>query len=329
MTPLWTFEELLAATGGTAAGHFDVHGVAFDSREIGAGDLFFALKGAETDGHLFIEKAFANGAAGAIVSQPVPFPHILVSDTMQALEALGHASRARTKAKIIGVTGSAGKTGTKEALFAALDRYSRGRAHRSVKSYNNHVGVPLSLARMPRDAAYGVFEMGMNHAGEIAALTAQVRPHVAVITTIAPAHIEMLGSMEAIADAKAETARADLEHQIRDHQVELTQRHEAAVQAYATYLLPCWGGSDAAIDALVETLIAAPDRESLINVTRALDRVLLWSHFVVPNWHSNTAFVAYWNRFGRPAKSARYAPVAFDTWWIDEAKDRALQRERK
>ena len=86
---------------------------------------------------------------------------------------------------------------------------------------------------------------------------------------------------------------------------------------------------DAAIDALVETLIAAPDRESLINVTRALDRVLLWSHFVVPNWHSNTAFVAYWNRFGRPAKSARYAPVAFDTWWIDEAKDRALQRERK
>ena len=89
------------------------------------------------------------------------------------------------------------------------------------------------------------------------------------------------------------------------------------------------GIKDAAIDALIETLIAAPDRESLINVTRALDRVLLWSHFVVPNWHSNTAFVAYWNRFGRPAKSARYAPVAFDTWWIDEAKDRALQRERK
>ena len=204
MTPLWTFEELLAATGGTPAGHFDVHGVAFDSREIGAGDLFFALKGAATDGHRFIETAFANGAAGAIVSQPVPFPHILVSDTMQALEALGHASRARTKAKIIGVTGSAGKTGTKEALYAALDRYSRGRAHRSVKSYNNHVGVPLSLARMPADCDFGVFEMGMNHAGEMRALSKIVRPDVAIITTIAPAHIEFFKDEGGIADAKAE-----------------------------------------------------------------------------------------------------------------------------
>ena len=204
MTPLWTFEELLAATGGTADGHFDVHGVAFDSREIGAGDLFFALKGAETDGHRFIETAFANGAAGAIVSQPVPFPHILVSDTMQALEALGHASRARTTAKIIGVTGSAGKTGTKEALYAALDRYSRGRAHRSVKSYNNHVGVPLSLARMPADCDFGIFEMGMNHAGEMRALSKIVRPDVAIITTIAPAHIEFFKDEGAIADAKAE-----------------------------------------------------------------------------------------------------------------------------
>ncbi len=105
---------------------------------------------------------------------------------------------------MIGVTGSVGKTGVKEAIFTALDRASHGAAHRSVKSYNNHVGVPLSLARMPGASAYGVFEMGMNHAGEIAALTAQVRPHVAVVTTIAPAHIENLGSEEAIADAKAE-----------------------------------------------------------------------------------------------------------------------------
>ena len=204
MTPLWTFDELLAATGGTASGHFDVTGVAFDSREIGKGDLFLALKGAETDGHLFVDKAFANGAAGAIVSQPVPHPHILVADTMQALEALGHASRARTKAKIIGVTGSAGKTGTKEALFAALDRCSRGRAHRSVKSYNNHVGVPLSLARMPADCDFGIFEMGMNHAGEMRALSHIVRPDVAIITTIAPAHIEFFEDESGIADAKAE-----------------------------------------------------------------------------------------------------------------------------
>ena len=204
MTPLWTFEELLAATGGTASGHFDVTGVAFDSREIGNGDLFLALKGAETDGNLFVDKAFASGAAGAIVSQPVPQPHILVDDTMRALDALGHASRARTKAKIIGVTGSAGKTGTKEALFAALDRCSRGRAHRSVKSYNNHVGVPLSLARMPADCDFGVFEMGMNHAGEMRALSHIVRPDVAIITTIAPAHIEFFNDESGIADAKAE-----------------------------------------------------------------------------------------------------------------------------
>jgi UDP-N-acetylmuramoyl-tripeptide--D-alanyl-D-alanine ligase len=120
------------------------------------------------------------------------------------LEALGRASRERTRAQVIGVTGSVGKTSTKEALFAAFDRCHPGKVHRSVKSYNNHTGVPLSLARMPRDAEVAVLEMGMNNAGEIAALTQQVRPHVAVITAIAPAHIENLGSEEAIADAKAE-----------------------------------------------------------------------------------------------------------------------------
>ena len=204
MSPLWTNEELVAAVGGKAVGTFDVQGVAFDSREIGPGDLFFALKGEATDGHLLVEKAFANGAAGAIVSEPVAKPHILVEDTREALNALGRASRARSDAKIIGVTGSAGKTGTKEALYASLDRSSRGNAHRSVKSYNNHVGVPLSLARMRRDAKFGVFEMGMNHAGELSELTQLVRPHVAIITTIAPAHIGFFKDETEIADAKAE-----------------------------------------------------------------------------------------------------------------------------
>jgi len=204
MTPLWTHAELLAATGGKESGNFDAEGVAFDSREIGKGDLFFALKGEATDGHLFIDKAFANGAAGAIVSEPVGYPHILVNDTFAALNALGIASRDRMQGKVVGVTGSAGKTGTKEALYAALDRSSRGNAHRSVKSYNNHVGVPLSLARMPRDTQFGVFEMGMNHAGEMRELTKLVRPHVAVITTIAPAHIEFFKDESGIADAKAE-----------------------------------------------------------------------------------------------------------------------------
>lgn len=201
---LWTADEIAAATGGEARGDFTVTGVAFDSREIGPGDLFLALKGEATDGHRFVGQAFAAGATGAVVNEPVEGPHVLVPDTTAALNALGAAARARSAARIAGVTGSVGKTGTKEALYAALDRGLRGGAHRSVKSYNNHTGVPLSLARMPREAAFGVFEMGMSAAGELAALTRLVRPHVAIVTAIAPAHRAFFASDEAIADAKGE-----------------------------------------------------------------------------------------------------------------------------
>lgn len=204
MSPLWTSAEIATATGGTASGDFAVTGVAFDSREIGPGDLFVAMKGEATDGHLFLDKAFAAGAAGAIVSEDTVHPHVRVADSFVALNALGRAARERTQAKVIGVTGSVGKTGTKEALFAALDRAAPGRAHRSVKSYNNHTGVPLSLARMPRETRFGIFEMGMNHAGELAALTQLVQPHVAIVTAIAPAHREFFASEAEIADAKGE-----------------------------------------------------------------------------------------------------------------------------
>jgi UDP-N-acetylmuramoyl-tripeptide--D-alanyl-D-alanine ligase len=204
MTALWTADEIARATGGTASEHFEVSGVTFDSREVGAGDLFVAMPGTAHDGHAFVDLAFAAGAAGAIVSQPASGPHVLVEDTAAALEALGRAARERSGATVIGVTGSVGKTSTKEALFAAFERCTPGKVHRSVKSYNNHTGVPLSLARMPRGTEVAVLEMGMNNAGEISALTRQVRPHVAVITAIAPAHIENLGSEEAIADAKGE-----------------------------------------------------------------------------------------------------------------------------
>ena len=204
MSALWASAEIAAATGGTPSAPFEATGVAFDSREIGPGDLFVAMKGEATDGHLFVDKAFAAGAAGALVSQPIAQPHVLVADTAEALNDLGRASRARSQAKIVGVTGSVGKTGTKEALYAALDRAAPGRAHRSVKSYNNHVGVPLSLARMDRDARFGIFEMGMNHPGELAALTRLVRPHVAIVTAIASAHRQFFASEEEIADAKAE-----------------------------------------------------------------------------------------------------------------------------
>jgi len=204
MNALWTSQEIAAATGGTASAPFEVTGVTFDSREVEPGFLFIAMPGTVHDGHKFVDAAFAAGAAAAIVSEPVGHPHILVDDTFEALQALGRASRERCKATILGVTGSVGKTSTKEAIYAALERIAPRRAHRSVKSYNNHTGVPLSLARMPRDTDYAVFEMGMNNKGEIAALTRQVRPHAAIVTAIAPAHIENLGSEESIADAKAE-----------------------------------------------------------------------------------------------------------------------------
>jgi UDP-N-acetylmuramoyl-tripeptide--D-alanyl-D-alanine ligase len=204
MSPLWSASEIAAATGGSVHGDFDVAGATFDSREVGPGDLFIAMKGEAMDGHRFVEQAFAAGASGALVSADVAGPHVHVPDTTLALNNLAWASRDRCNGKVIGVTGSVGKTGTKEALWAALDRAAPGRAHRSVKSYNNHTGVPLSLVRMPRATKFGVFEMGMNHAGELAALTRIVRPHVAIVTTIAPAHREYFASDEAIADAKGE-----------------------------------------------------------------------------------------------------------------------------
>lgn len=200
---LWSAHEIVAATGGTSSHAFQASGIEMDSRDVRPGDVFIALKGEAMDGHRFIDAAFANGAIAAITDRPVDYPHVLVEDTTAALHALAHAARERAGAVRIAVTGSVGKTGVKEAIFNALDRASRGAAHRSVRSYNNHVGVPLSLARLPARAKFGVFEMGMNHAGEIAPLAAHVRPHVALITTIAPAHIENLGTIEAIADEKS------------------------------------------------------------------------------------------------------------------------------
>jgi UDP-N-acetylmuramoyl-tripeptide--D-alanyl-D-alanine ligase len=201
---LWTAAEIERATGGTASHDFEASGVEMDSRDVKPGDVFVALKGEAMDGHRFIPQAFEKGAVAAIVDRPVDYPHVLVEDTTQALHALAHFARERSHAVRIGITGSVGKTGMKEAIFACLDRASRGAAHRSVRSYNNHVGVPLSLARLPARARFGVFEMGMNHRHEIAPLAAHVRPHVALITTIAPAHIENLGSLAAIADEKAD-----------------------------------------------------------------------------------------------------------------------------
>jgi len=204
MRALWTSHEIAAATGGIANTAFDVDAVSFDSREVIGGELFVALTGEADDGHRFVASALQRGARGMLASQPVAAPHVLVSDTTAALEALARTARARVDATIVGVTGSVGKTGVKEALRLALERYAPGRVHASVKSYNNHTGVPLSLSRMPADTRFGVFEMGMNHAGELRLLTAQVRPHVALVTWIASAHAEFFADDAAIADAKGE-----------------------------------------------------------------------------------------------------------------------------
>lgn len=207
MHPLWTFADIASATGGQASADGEAHGVSIDSRTTRSGDIFLAFKGPNQDGHSYVRQAMAKGAVGAIVSQdgldiPDGFPTIVVEDTAIALGTLGQAARSRTNAKIIGVTGSVGKTGTKEALLRALAR--SGPTHASERSYNNDIGVPLTLSRMPADSEFGVLEMGMNHAGEMRALSAQARPDIAIITTIEAVHSEFFASVEGIADAKAE-----------------------------------------------------------------------------------------------------------------------------
>ncbi|HEY0052734.1 MAG TPA: UDP-N-acetylmuramoyl-tripeptide--D-alanyl-D-alanine ligase, partial [Caulobacteraceae bacterium] len=201
---LWTAEEVVEATQGTAAGGgFAAHGVTFDSREVQPGDLFVALTG-ERDGHDFVPMAFEKGAAAALVSRPVDGPHILVPDTLIGLEALGACARERAPQVRRGaVTGSVGKTSVTQAVKAGLD--AAGAAHASVKSFNNHIGVPLTLARMPRDVERAVFEIGMNAPGEIAPLSRLVQPHAAVVTTVGPVHIEGFADGEAgVAREKAE-----------------------------------------------------------------------------------------------------------------------------
>lgn len=208
--PLWTADELVAATGGKLIGAVGkpLKGVSIDTRTIAPGDIFVAIKGESHDGHDFVAKALIAGAGLAIVSRvteemKAAGPLLVVdNDPLEGLEKIGRASRARSQAQIVGVTGSVGKTTTKEMLRVALA--TSGLTHFSVASFNNHWGVPLTLARMPRNAAYGIFEIGMNHAGEITPLTGMVRPHVAIITTVAASHAGHFASLDEIADAKAE-----------------------------------------------------------------------------------------------------------------------------
>ncbi|WP_347310488.1 UDP-N-acetylmuramoyl-tripeptide--D-alanyl-D-alanine ligase [Defluviimonas sp. SAOS-178_SWC] len=205
MAALWTSAEAAAATGGLATQAFEATGISIDTRNIRPGELFVALKDVR-DGHDFVRAALDKGAAGAMVSR-IPEgcseadPLLIVPDVLGALTALGAAGRARAKARVIAVTGSVGKTSTKEMLRAVLA--GQGRVHAAEASFNNHWGVPITLARLPKDADFAVVEIGMNHPGEIAPLARLTRPHVAMITTIAPAHLEAFDGLDGIAREKA------------------------------------------------------------------------------------------------------------------------------
>jgi len=210
MTQLWTLEAMAAAMHADKSGRLPegITGISIDTRTIAAGEAFFAIQGDNRDGHDFVEAALKAGAGLAIISREkrarfsADAPLLAVDDVLDGLRDLARASRARIKGKVVAVTGSAGKTGTKEALRLAFS--AEGKTHASAASYNNHWGVPLSLARCPADVDYAIFEIGMNHAGEITPLTKIVQPEIAIITTIAPVHLEYFGTLEKIADAKAE-----------------------------------------------------------------------------------------------------------------------------
>jgi UDP-N-acetylmuramoyl-tripeptide--D-alanyl-D-alanine ligase len=207
---LWSIADIVTATGGRLSGPVagDVKGVSIDSRSVSPGDLFVAIKGDKLDGHLFVESALKAGAVVALVSHSTPAMNsagaviAIDADPLRGLEKLALAARKRSKAAIVAVTGSVGKTSTKEMMRLALA--ASGKTHASASSFNNHWGVPLSLARLHRDVEFGIFEIGMNHAGEIAPLVQTVRPHVAVITNIAASHLGHFTSLEDIAEAKSE-----------------------------------------------------------------------------------------------------------------------------
>jgi len=201
MSTLWTSAELRAATGGRLEAELGVSRIGFDSRQVEAGDLFVALKAAR-DGHDFVPAAFAAGAAAVMVEHGADSRGLMVADTLAALQALGRAGRARSTARIVAVTGSVGKTTTKEMLRLALGAF--GPTHAAAASFNNHIGVPTTLANMPRDAAFAAIELGMNNRGEIAPLARMARPHVAIITTIGSAHLGRMGSLDEIAAEKGD-----------------------------------------------------------------------------------------------------------------------------
>jgi UDP-N-acetylmuramoyl-tripeptide--D-alanyl-D-alanine ligase len=301
---LWTTEDMINAMAGRPFGTLPegITGISIDSRTIGRGEAFFAIKGDRVDGHDYASMAMANGATLLVVSEArlpglgrLTVPMIVVDDVLAALGRLAVASRRRSRAQIIAVTGSVGKTTTKEMLRHVLS--PSGKVHASVASFNNHWGVPLTLARMPLDTHYGVFEVGMNHPGEIRPLVKMIRPHVALITTIAPAHLGNFDSIKDIAAAKAEVFEGLMPggHVVlnRDNdQYDFLERtaqalgiqniHSFGQHAKAEFRLAEFNGSDESstlwmtIDGdTLEVAIGAPGRHIAENALAALGVVTL------------------------------------------------------
>ncbi|GAA6187504.1 UDP-N-acetylmuramoyl-tripeptide--D-alanyl-D-alanine ligase [Litorivita sp. NS0012-18] len=241
MSALWTSADAAVATDGTPVGTWSVTGVSIDTRTIKEGDLFVALAAAR-DGHEFVAQALAKGAGAAMVTHrpegvAEDAPLLIVDEVLPALEALGRAARARTGARVVAVTGSVGKTSTKEMLRDVLS--GQGRCHVAEASYNNHWGVPLTLARMPQDSEFAVIEIGMNHAGEIAPLAMMARPHVAMVTTVAAAHLEAFDNIEGIAREKAEIFRGLEPHgtAVINADLEVTPILRAAAEAQRAHII--------------------------------------------------------------------------------------------
>lgn len=258
---IWSMKEAAAATGGQGRGDWVATGLSIDTRSLQPGDLFIALRGDSLDGHDYARAALDKGAAAVLVDH-IPdgveeaVPMLVVDDTFEALQSLGRAARARTGAKIIAVTGSVGKTGTKEMLAAAFG--ALGQTHASKASFNNHWGVPFSLASMHGGTDYGIFEIGMNHSGEIVPLARMVRPDIAIITTVEPVHLENFSSVEEIADAKAEIFQG-LDHNgtaVLNHDNPHFSRLLAAARTCGVKILT-FGEHEDADARLVECLIAS------------------------------------------------------------------------
>ncbi|HUN51300.1 MAG TPA: UDP-N-acetylmuramoyl-tripeptide--D-alanyl-D-alanine ligase [Candidatus Sulfotelmatobacter sp.] len=287
--PLWSAHDLVEATGGRLSARFAATGVSIDTRTLQPGDLFIALRGETGDGHAHAAAALARGAAGVMVHQPVAGdgPWLAVDDTLSALARLGAYARERFTGRLIAVTGSVGKTTTKEMLRTVLA--AQAPTHAAAASYNNHWGLPLTLARLPWNAAFCVAEIGMNHAGEIAPLARLARPHVAVITAIAPAHIGYLGSIEAIAAEKAsicqglepagtavlpaDTPLLPLLRQAAEPARVVTFGEARTADARLLAAVPDADGSDVEVNVLGQELrfrLAAPGRHMAMNALAAL-----------------------------------------------------------